>query len=1002
MSYLYSDNRGDDSFVQIQIQLDSGDSGILRMGFYYDLSVTEAARASKYIVLEQGVTPANATPVGISRIPVTGTPNQDDVPYWDTEAASFIPRPPTTAAGSGTDAEVVRDTMASALVAGTNVTITPNDAANTITISATGGSTDPEVVRDTIAAALVAGTNVTITPNDAANTITIAAAGGGTTDPEVVRDTIAAALTPGTGISITPNDAANTITVATTGGGTVGPAGPQGPAGPPGPAGSGATPASFSTVPLNNGWNDYGAPYAPLRYAVYQGFVHLNGVVISSGTGALVLPESMWPDARQALLVHTGSGDEQWDVTESGAICLPDNTSLAREFLEFHHVWPASTTPTPEPTPSTAAEYADWSANQFIASIGFNVHTYYDYTVYNSGYGAEQGGGYQRFGRLLGAIGGNASHLLNVRDGHHTDRVNGGPGWGQPISDALNHLWDTYGIRSILIEDYRSAGTQAQRIAQIYAGKRDEYLVNAYQTANGVPMPLEQRGVGLVRGVRVITAGNETNSSEPYMEFGLWSPTYNGTYVAGVSADAATDTFTLAGHPFAHAQAVAMWSPPAGTGFAQFVLYYIINVTTDTFQITDQWNGLPLNITANISASDPNFLISRLSWPMREASNLNELRNQLAIQGADPGSSAPDADEFAAAALRNMPVHGYSMTNVAAAALYRDALSNLPGGVALEDATDLHPYAGGRWPFEAIPNHVGSYVDTVHGAGTNYPFVVTEQGYHTAEWAIANGHGPVPYDIQAIYGIRMWIDHYYHSVTRGAPPGGPITVWYELIDQGVNRVDYWSLEENFGVSFYKDWNLINEDLVMKALAESLRDMIAIMFSEGATDAGPSITANVTATPSIGSVLFRMADGRHALALYQFSFLWDVDARTRPAVPADISVNVALPGGELPISRYMLHRRLTNLTAATTLGATVANVADTSQFAASGSLKVHNQTGTYTGKTANSFTGCTGFSGLVPIGAAITQGNAQTAVDTATTASYTFALPADDNCILVIG
>lgn len=77
---------------------------------------------------------------------------------------------------AGTDPETVRDIIGAALVAGANVTITVNDAGDTITISA---ATDPEVVRDTIAATLVAGANVTITTDDAANTITISAAGGG-------------------------------------------------------------------------------------------------------------------------------------------------------------------------------------------------------------------------------------------------------------------------------------------------------------------------------------------------------------------------------------------------------------------------------------------------------------------------------------------------------------------------------------------------------------------------------------------------------------------------------------------------------------------------------------------------------------------------------------------------------------------------------------------------------------------------------------------------------
>src|SRR5438477_95190 len=81
-----------------------------------------------------------------------------------------------TSAGTVT---ATRDDIAAALVAGANITLTPDDAGDTITIAATGGgsgTTDPEVVRDTMAAALVAGSNVTITPNDAGDTITIAAA----------------------------------------------------------------------------------------------------------------------------------------------------------------------------------------------------------------------------------------------------------------------------------------------------------------------------------------------------------------------------------------------------------------------------------------------------------------------------------------------------------------------------------------------------------------------------------------------------------------------------------------------------------------------------------------------------------------------------------------------------------------------------------------------------------------------------------------------------------
>jgi hypothetical protein len=45
----------------------------------------------------------------------------------------------STWATLGGDAEFIRDTMGTALVAGTNVTITVNDAGDTITIASTGG-----------------------------------------------------------------------------------------------------------------------------------------------------------------------------------------------------------------------------------------------------------------------------------------------------------------------------------------------------------------------------------------------------------------------------------------------------------------------------------------------------------------------------------------------------------------------------------------------------------------------------------------------------------------------------------------------------------------------------------------------------------------------------------------------------------------------------------------------------------------------------------------------
>lgn len=72
--------------------------------------------------------------------------------------------------------ELIRDTIGTALVAGTNITINVNDGADTITISSTG--LDAEAVQDTVATMLTAGTNITLDYNDAANTLTINASGG--------------------------------------------------------------------------------------------------------------------------------------------------------------------------------------------------------------------------------------------------------------------------------------------------------------------------------------------------------------------------------------------------------------------------------------------------------------------------------------------------------------------------------------------------------------------------------------------------------------------------------------------------------------------------------------------------------------------------------------------------------------------------------------------------------------------------------------------------------
>ena len=81
-----------------------------------------------------------------------------------------------------------------------------------------GGSYTDEQVRDVVTAMLQPGANITLTPNDPADTLTIDAVGGsgGGISTEDAVDAVAAALASGAGIDIAYNDATNTITITNT------------------------------------------------------------------------------------------------------------------------------------------------------------------------------------------------------------------------------------------------------------------------------------------------------------------------------------------------------------------------------------------------------------------------------------------------------------------------------------------------------------------------------------------------------------------------------------------------------------------------------------------------------------------------------------------------------------------------------------------------------------------------------------------------------------------
>ncbi len=114
--------------------------------------------------------------------------------------------------GGGLTNEDVRDVVATFAVAGSGVTITHNDAGDTLTF-ALDTATVNELARDALGTALIAGTGITKTVNDAGDTITIASSITQYTD-EMARDALGTAMVAGSGIALTVDDAANTITVA--------------------------------------------------------------------------------------------------------------------------------------------------------------------------------------------------------------------------------------------------------------------------------------------------------------------------------------------------------------------------------------------------------------------------------------------------------------------------------------------------------------------------------------------------------------------------------------------------------------------------------------------------------------------------------------------------------------------------------------------------------------------------------------------------------------------
>ena len=125
----------------------------------------------------------------------------------------------TAASSGGLTQEEVEDFVNGVCVGGTNVTITYDDAAGSLTFASTDTNTQltQEQVEDYVNGVCVGGTNVTITYDDAAGTLTFVAADTNTQlTQEQVEDYVNGLIVAGSNVTKTYDDAAGTLTLAAT------------------------------------------------------------------------------------------------------------------------------------------------------------------------------------------------------------------------------------------------------------------------------------------------------------------------------------------------------------------------------------------------------------------------------------------------------------------------------------------------------------------------------------------------------------------------------------------------------------------------------------------------------------------------------------------------------------------------------------------------------------------------------------------------------------------
>ena len=211
------------------------------------------------------------------------------------------------------------------------------------------------------------------------------------------------------------------------------------------------------------------------------------------------------------------------------------------------------------------------------------------------------------------------------------------------------------------------------------------------------------------------------------------------------------------------------------------------------------------------------------------------------------------------------------------------------------DYGNFHPYRGNGAPGAGGPGMGPAFADCAATAGPK-PCQATEVGYHTAlDVPPSDGNRPVDEATQAVYSLRMVLEHYRLGIRR--------TDFYTLVDQAddgaTTCAPLTEREGHFGF-----WDCLWRP---KPVALAMHNFTSALMTNGADNGSASVRLALDdAGPDVQRLAFRAPDGRLLIALWRNVSIWDTGCPPSdacPQVPAPDRVEVALGAPPRQVVRY---------------------------------------------------------------------------------------------------